>query len=340
MSKTVQSQHRITSKDVPITVSPAVLFERMPIERFDLVRRGERFCSVESLEEPDSNTWSTEPESSTDTDGDSAQPVTELASRWQRQELPTDVLIRELRHAQLDRPQGIQEFMATYGEINLRDFPVYRIVAHRKNQPFEQENDDGVHWEQLALFLRSARALGSHWERFTNGEDLRGAWTEEGFAQIDDDDSAWVAFAEVMNEGMSHPAFSPHYTVVTNPSSLPDVEPEQQDRNGPGWPDDLLTDTPILPDLFAGLCLQMHQIVVQGRIVQLCANETCNNSFVEQRDGKGVRTKGLLYCSQSCANAQMQRQSRRRNKQFEPANRKKTAGTAGTAGTSDASEAT
>ena len=337
MSKSMQSQHRITAKDVPITVSPAVLFETMPIERFDLVRRGERFCTVESLVEPDSTNRSTVPENSTDTDSDSDPKVTEPASRWQRHELPTDVLIRELRHAQLDNPQGVEEFMATYGEINLRDFPVYRIVAHRKNQPFEQENADGVHWEQLALFLRSARALGSHWERFTNGEDLQGAWTEEGFAQIDDDDSAWVAFAEVMNEGMSHPAFSPHYTVVTNPSSLPDEVPEQQDRNGPGWPDDLPADTPILPDLFAGLCMQMHQIVVQGRIVQLCANEPCHNPFVEQRDGKGVRTKGLLYCSQSCANAQMQRQSRRRKRQLELANLKKTAGTAGT---SDESEPT
>lgn len=337
MSKSMQSQHRITAKDVPITVSPSVLFERMPIERFDLVRRGERFCSVESLVEPDSNNGSTGPESRTVTDGVSAGQATELASRWERDELPTDVLIRELRHAQLDSPQGIQEFMATYGEITLRDFPVYRIVAHRKDQPFEQENDDGVHWEQLALFLRSARALGYHWERFTNGEDLQGAWTEEGFAQIDDDDSAWVAFAEVMSEGMSHPAFSPHYTVVTDPSTLRDEVPEQQVRNGPGWPDDLPADTPILPDLFAGLCLQMHQIVVQGRIVQVCANEPCHNPFVEQRDGKGVRTKGLLYCSQSCANAQMQRQSRRRKQQLELANLKKTAGTAGT---SDESEPT
>jgi hypothetical protein len=62
-------------------------------------------------------------------------------------------------------------------------------------------------------------------------------------------------------------------------------------------------------------CLELFNHVVEGARYMRCANERCSRLFVRQR-GRAVhgqhRTRGVKYCSGSCARAQAQRQYRRR----------------------------
>jgi hypothetical protein len=72
--------------------------------------------------------------------------------------------------------------------------------------------------------------------------------------------------------------------------------------------------TPLV-NVYRAACLQFANHITDGAPYGHCANETCGRLFSRQR-GRGEsdqhRTKGVRYCSATCARAQAQRQVRRR----------------------------
>jgi hypothetical protein len=72
------------------------------------------------------------------------------------------------------------------------------------------------------------------------------------------------------------------------------------------------------PSIYACLCLQLFNHMVEEAVYLRCHNEQCGRLFVRQkgraRQGK-YHTTGVMYCSDYCARAQGQRELRRRKGQ-------------------------
>jgi hypothetical protein len=74
-------------------------------------------------------------------------------------------------------------------------------------------------------------------------------------------------------------------------------------------------------DLYPICCIELYKHIVELADYSICRNETCGRLFVRQigRAKFGQhRTRGVLYCSSSCARAQAQRAYRRRTTQRTP----------------------
>jgi len=117
---------------------------------------------------------------------------------------------------------------------------------------------------------------------------------------------AWEHFASLLNPALA--AFPPHLHVEILGS--PDLEVIRT-RSTPefdiGYPQ-ATTYTVAMLQLALDLAADIE--------FQVCANEMCGRTFVRQRGWcvhGGHRTRGVRYCSSSCARAQYQREKRRRD---------------------------
>ena len=200
-----------------------------------------------------------------------------------------EVVIRDLLKLECRDDAEVVSFIATHGVLERRE----DIVPDGFRPGDGPERRNQAHINDARYFLRASRALARHWLADCLAEDVAEAWHEEFMAPGSVvEDTAWLHFAHYLSVGLQpfHARVEYRYVVENNRPRV---------------------------DLYSALCHQLFNLFVEGSPVQRCANETCGQAFVRQsgRAQHGqYRTEGVIYCSKSCARAQVERQRRRRLK--------------------------
>lgn len=149
--------------------------------------------------------------------------------------------------------------------------------------------------------LNTVAKLARHWIASESGGDFVSVWSDEELQGADEGawpkspdvtQAAWRLFVRELNKGT---AFASVHLDLDG-----DIGHFDRARG-----------------LVTALCIQLHNLVVERVPPKFCGNETCGQAFVHQ-EGRAEygqhRSKGVLYCSKSCARAQANRQYRRRRK--------------------------
>lgn len=149
----------------------------------------------------------------------------------------------------------------------------------------------------LQLHVQILKALTRQWLHQSSGGSGSGVATWEGTPfEPATDTQAWKLFFEHLDHGLQH--FSAHV-------SSPDIDWEPPQAN-----------------LYMACCLQIFNHIAERATYRTCANETCRRAFSQQRGRRTTgspRTRGVRYCSPTCAKAQAQRDyySRERAKEVD-----------------------
>lgn len=161
---------------------------------------------------------------------------------------------------------------------NMRYGRDYKPDAERFGAPL-------VHVDEFTYRVRVVRQLSRHLQAHVRGASVASAWPE-----CADDQEAWEGFASYANA-----ALSPFRVRV-----------------------DLGPYTPSLPEvaLYSVAVLQMVNDLAEHVDLKVCAAEKCGRTFVRQRGRSSnySRSRGVMYCSDTCANSQAQREWRRRQR--------------------------
>jgi hypothetical protein len=210
--------------------------------------------------------------------------------QWERHTLPEELVLRDLFRVDIEDVESVRDFLAAHGRTRGADhdlavqFPAERVAC-----------------EEVSHTLRVTRALVRHWHAYQSKKAVADAWDAEGLS-VDDARGAWMSFAHYLNTGLGghHPYFRYSARVSSDEGPLAVGA----------------TEAPAV-DLYTALCLQLLNVIVEEIPPRECANEPCPNLFVRQTGGAQYgqyRTRGVVYCSPSCARAQAERERRRRNR--------------------------
>jgi hypothetical protein len=144
----------------------------------------------------------------------------------------------------------------------------------------------------------------THWEAHQGNSEKKilAAWTDNGFGTPETIGVAWDWWADALNGALT--PFRPHVEVVS------------EDKHGSrhhGW------DRPQITS-YSAMAVEILNDIATETQWRRCANEPCGRLFARQQ-GRAeygqYRTKGVRFCSRTCAKAQMQRELRRRAKSGE-----------------------
>ncbi len=220
-------------------------------------------------------------------------------------ELPAEWVLRQLADTDLDDDDAVLELLGEYGVITWPYFDPtsipparYPLLAHLPGEDDHGdwwEHRDGATVEDARWWLKTARALAGLWREAALDGDPANAWLTEGFHPgLGDKGVCWAQFTLALNLGLK--PYRAHAELTTEPGVT-----YGQPRAG----------------LYSAACLQVFNLIVEEATARRCENATCGRVFVHQLGGSIYgqhRTKGLRFCSPTCARAETQRQYRRRRK--------------------------
>ena len=254
-------------------------------------------------------------------------------------ELPMELYLREVVDLDLASSEAIRAFSEQFGPIalpGLKDItpeetvpyagplganrltaPRPDVVAELRRRAIDEAPDEGtaqerpsmyLHLEEFRLHVRLLRDLTRIWQAHQAGEGYAAVteqWESQAFGITElllvsalNLETMLVWFlASHLNQGLRD------FHIALDVGSTDDALPYRF-RGGA-----------LQPSLYAVLCLQLWNHIVEGATYRRCQNERCGRLFVRQR-GRAKRhqhrTEGVKYCSKDCARSQAQRELRRR----------------------------
>lgn len=226
-------------------------------------------------------------------------------------ELPDELYLRELFGLDDRDADALAAWSGTWGMLTGFGDRAYerltrgvRLVAApledetREAQAYAAEHElPAVHvvaTEVVAAHVRTLRALARHWRAHVEHPRGRKALLAAWSGHVVDVGTAWDLFEKYLNA-----ALAPFQVRVQARAGRP---AGVQDVNG-----------------YSAMALQLANHVAEAATYRRCANETCGQLFVRQRDGAIYEDQrhstGVMYCEPRCARAQAQREYRRRKRQ-------------------------
>jgi hypothetical protein len=233
--------------------------------------------------------------------------------------LPEELFLRRAQQIPLNDLDAVVGFMNDFGPLTepswYREFPESELSSelneslegararwwNSRTQGQFESDPSGVDPDLTPIFaasdrLRILRALVDQWAAYREGKRgaASAAWETHGFESPVSDSHAWQRWADCLNAAVRP------FRIGVN------VEMEGVRMHEPG---------PVTA--YSALMLQLFNAVARQAIWRRCLNETCGNLF-ERQTGRAeqgqYRSRGVKYCSRSCAKAQMMRDYRRRQR--------------------------
>lgn len=191
-------------------------------------------------------------------------------------------------------------FATEHGAVWLRHPAVDRALPNDQSElvaaRLRGRDEAGIrvnHVLDVHRWLQEAKCLTAHAVALMENRSAVGAW--EFDPEVTDEATARRRFVDSLNAGLTMCA--PH---VSDPSEEAKVVEGQTS-----------------PDLYAAMCVMVHDALVGGRELRRCEYVKCERPFLYQRVApsqreRARRAKGVKYCSPRCANNQGQRNIRER----------------------------
>lgn len=252
---------------------------------------------------------------------------------------PAELHLRGLFDLRLDQPEDVAGFLTTYGWIGhggpldqtvrtyddqrmrvmdeLADIPEFdaRHGSWDEYQAYEKgmratlaDLPEFVLLEEVAGRVAKLRNAVRAWSCLSGSRDwsgLAGEWEGEqmvsvggvSFSEAPEIDYMTALFIDMaVNPGLG--PFHPRVSLSTAKGPYAPVSAQE-------------------PDLHAALCLMIYNDVAARAPYLTCHNEACGGRFRVKEGGAKYgqhRSKGVLYCSDSCQQAQKAREYRRRQR--------------------------
>lgn len=215
-------------------------------------------------------------------------------------DLPDDFVLREVLEAETSE-DGVLAFVQAWGPLTPPGDHALDLLPPDPRERGSLRTHDRSGWVLATELhhLHCLRALSRFWLASVTDDDVRDAWTAEGFNTPHSASLALGWWVDYMNAGLSR--FQMHIV----------VDDEGWERRG------YLAREPCLYEVAVR---QLAMLATDGVAVQHCANITCRRPFTRQRtarrgrNGYGPRERGVKYCSNLCAKAQAERERRARRK--------------------------
>lgn len=236
-------------------------------------------------------------------------------------DVPVDFYLRELADLDIEDSGSVANFIDAWGAPVQHDRLSHRRVSSDVENlaraqhalPADVSMDDAREDAAIELGLLPEKAGGGLKARFDRMAEIRAAG-------LDEDE----ILARILNWGEVISALDSMLTMRHIASATPD------DIDLPAYLSELNlglrffaphveidgTRTPH-PTILNVVAAQIANDIYSGAQLRVCRNETCRRTFTKQRgraDYGAYRTKGVLYCSKSCAKSQAQRELRRRRR--------------------------